>query len=80
MNRAELLKTFQTMATEIAEKDFSKVTEDSKIAELGLDSLNVLELVNSLEREFSVQIPDEQLVGIQTVRQLLELVERRATA
>ena len=30
-----------------------------------------------MERELSVQIPDEQLVGIQTVRQLLELVEKR---
>jgi acyl carrier protein len=30
-----------------------------------------------MERELGVQIPDEQLVGIQTVRQLLELVEHR---
>jgi acyl carrier protein len=77
MNRPELLSTFKRMAAEIAEKDFSNVTEDAKIASLGLDSLNMLELVSSMERELSVTVPDEQLVGIQTVRQLLDLVEKR---
>jgi acyl carrier protein len=37
----------------------------------------MLELVGAMERELEVQIPDEQLVGIQTVKQLLDLVEKR---
>lgn len=77
MTRPELFEMFQRMATEIAEKDFNNVTEDSNIQELGLDSLSTLELVGAMERELGVQIPDEQLVGIQTVRQLLELVANR---
>ena len=77
MTRAELFEVFQQMATEIAEKDFSNVTMDSNIQELGLDSLNTLELVGAMERELDVQIPDEQLVGIQTVSELLALVEKR---
>ena len=77
MKRSDLFEMFQRMATEIAEKDFTGVTEDSNIQELGLDSLSTLELVGAMERELEVQIPDEQLVGIQTVRQLLELVEKR---
>jgi acyl carrier protein len=77
MTRPELFEMFQRMATEIAEKDFTGVTEDSNIQELGLDSLSTLELVGAMERELDVQIPVEQLVGIQTVRQLLELVENR---
>ena len=80
MERSDLIKMFQTMATEIAEKDFSNVSEDSVIADLGLDSLGMLELVGGLERELKIQIPDDQLVGIQTVRQLLELVEKRLHA
>ena len=77
MTRAELIEMFQRMAGEVAEKNFDHVTEDAKIQELGIDSLGMLELVGAMERELEVQIPDEQLVGIQTVRQLLELVERR---
>ena len=77
MDRAQLLDMFRKMATEIAEKDFSHVTEDSVIADLGIDSLGMLELVGSMERELSVQIPDDELVGIQTVDQLLDLVQKR---
>lgn len=80
MTRADLIATFQRMASEIAEKDFSHVTEDSVIADLGIDSLGMLELIGSMEREMEVVIPDEQLVGIQKVRQLLDLVEKRVAA
>ena len=77
MTRPELIGMFQRMATEIAEKDFTNVDEQSKIAELGIDSLGMLELVGAMEKELGVQIPDEQLVGIQSVSQLIDLVERR---
>ena len=78
MTRPELVQVFQKMASEIAEKDFSSVHEDATIASLGIDSLGMLELVGEMERQLGVQIPDEQLVGIQSVKQLLDLVERRA--
>lgn len=77
MDRNELIDLFRTMATEIAEKDFSRVSEESDIASMGIDSLAMLELVGEMERKLDVQIPDDQLVGIQTVRQLLDLVEQR---
>ncbi|MDW8245003.1 MAG: phosphopantetheine-binding protein [Sandaracinaceae bacterium] len=77
MTRGELIALFKKMASEIAERDFSHVSEDHKIAELGIDSLAMLELVGAMERELGVQIPDEQLVGIQTVRHLIDIVERR---
>jgi acyl carrier protein len=78
MTRPDLIKVFQKMASEIAEKDFSSVSEEATIASLGIDSLGMLELVGEMERQLGVQIPDEQLVGIQSVKQLLDLVEKRA--
>jgi acyl carrier protein len=78
MTRPELIQIFQKMASEIAEKDFSSVQEEASIASLGIDSLGMLELVGEMERQLGVQIPDEQLVGIQSVKQLLDLVEKRA--
>jgi acyl carrier protein len=77
MQRPQLIKLFCNLASEIAEKDLSFVHEDSPITDLGIDSLAMLELVGTLERELRIRVPDEQLVGLQTVRQLLELVEWR---
>jgi acyl carrier protein len=75
--RAELLDAFQRMATEVAEKEFVGVAETTQIAELGIDSLGMLEIIGSLERELKIQIPDESLAGIQTVKDLLNAVESR---
>ena len=70
-----LIDLFRDLASEIAEKDFSFVQEDNAIAELGIDSLAMLELVGTLERQLCVRVPDEKLVGLVTVRQLLDVVE-----
>ena len=80
MTRPEIITLFKTMASEIAEKDLGNLAEDSVIADLGLDSLAMLELVGAMERELKIQVPDDQLVGISTVRQLVDLLEKRITA
>ena len=79
MHRPQLIKLFRDLASEIAEKDLSALQEDSAISEMGIDSLAMLELVGTMERELSIRVPDDKLVGLVTVRQLLELVEGRIT-
>jgi acyl carrier protein len=76
-SRIELLDVFRTTATEVAEKDFQNIGEASTIAELGIDSLGMLEIIGSLERELRIHIPDESLAGIVTVKDLLNAVESR---
>lgn len=80
MDRAELLAMFRTKASEVAEKDLSKVDEASVIANLGVDSLALMEIVGELERSMGVTMPDDLLVGIRTVGQLLDVFEKRAQA
>jgi len=76
-NRVQLLTTFRATATEVAEKDFHHILESASIAELGIDSLGMLEIIGSLERELRIQIPDESLAGVVTVKDLLNAVEAR---
>ena len=80
MERTKLFATFRSKAEEIAEKSFTNVTEETVIANMGVDSLAMLELVGEMERELNVRIPDDRLVGIQTVRQLLDVIESRTAA
>jgi acyl carrier protein len=77
MPRTELLNVFRATATEVAEKDFHHVAETAKIAELGIDSLGMLEIIGSLERSLKIQIPDESLAGVVTVEDLLNAVDSR---
>ena len=76
-SRAQLLEMFQKTATEIVEREFPSISETTVISELGIDSLGMLEIVGSMERQLKIQLPDESLAGIQTVKDLIELVEKK---
>ncbi len=76
-NRQSLLELFRRTATEIVERDLPKIAETTKISDLGIDSLGMLEIVGAMERELKVQLPDEALTGIQTIGDLLVVVEKR---
>ena len=75
-SRNELLTMFRRAATEVVEKDFADIDESTVISALGIDSLGMLEIVGSMERQLEIQIPDEQLAGIQSVTDLLGVVEK----
>ena len=75
--REQLLTMFRTTATEVVEKDFHHVQESTVISELAIDSLGMLEIIGSLERQLRIQIPDESLTGLTSVGDLLDVVEKR---
>ena len=53
-----------------------KVTlEASIVDDLGADSLDVVDLIMSLEEEFDVEIPDEDVEGMKTVGDIVKYVE-----
>ena len=53
-----------------------KVTMDASITDdLGADSLDVVDLVMSLEEEFDVEIPDNQVENIKTVGDIVRYIE-----
>lgn len=53
-----------------------KVSEDSNlIGDLGLDSLDVIDLAMSVEDEFDIEVPDDAIDGIKTVGDIVRFVE-----
>ena len=53
-----------------------KVTMEASITDdLGADSLDVVDLVMSLEEEFDVEIPDDQVENIKTVGDIVKYIE-----
>ena len=51
------------------------VTEASFTNDLGADSLDTVELIMEFEREFDIQIPDDQAEKIATVGQEVQYIE-----
>ncbi len=49
-----------------------RVTLDSTFDELGMDSLDAMNLLFDVESKFNIQIPDEQARSIRSVRQMVD--------
>ncbi|RPF43269.1 acyl carrier protein [Hydrogenoanaerobacterium saccharovorans] len=49
--------------------------EANIIDDLGADSLDVVDLVMSLEEEFDTEIPDEEVENIKTVGDIVKFIE-----
>jgi acyl carrier protein len=57
-----------------------KVTVDSTFEELGIDSMDAVEILFALENEFDISIPDEEVKSVRNVRQMVEGVEKLLAA
>ncbi|KAL2025455.1 hypothetical protein VTO58DRAFT_103680 [Aureobasidium pullulans] len=62
-------------------KNFDKVSDASKLSaqshftnDLGLDSLDTVEVVMAIEEEFSIEIPDKEADAIHSVNQAVEYI------
>lgn len=57
----------------------SKIKGETNIAtDLGADSLDLVEILMSLEDEFAVSIPDEAIPEIKTVNDLVKYIDAQA--
>lgn len=73
----DLLEMFKTVAARVDKREFPKVTRQSVITELGIDSLSMMQIVGEMETELGILIPDEDLVELVTVGDLVAKVEQR---
>lgn len=77
MERQEILRTIQDHL-ESRGIDREQVTEQADLAQdLGLDSLDTVELTVGLEEKLSIEIPDSELEGVRTVSDALDLIEAK---
>ncbi len=59
-------------------KPIEEITEEKEIVkDLAADSLDVVEMLMSLEEEFSITVPEEEAINIKTVGDIINLIESK---
>ena len=75
---------FEKLKDIIAEQlsvDADEVNMDSNIQDdLGADSLDVVDLITTIEDEFDLSIPDEAVEEIKTVGDIVNYIEKNSDA
>ena len=81
MSNEEIFQTMKDLVSEQFGMEPDEVTMDTSFADdLGADSLDVVDLLMSIEDEFEVEIPDEEVENIKTVGALVEYIEGHTNA
>jgi acyl carrier protein len=71
----DTFETFKKCAVEVLQVSPEQITLEAKFGDdLDADSLDLVELVMALEEAFDIEVPEEELEGIQTIGQAYELV------
>jgi acyl carrier protein len=76
----DLTERVLRIIAETQRKDPAQVTVDSSFEELGIDSMDGVNIIFALENEFDINVPDEEVKNIKSIRDMVEgvrkLVER----
>ncbi len=74
-----VLEKVKAILAEQFDIDEDTLTVDTDLQEdLGADSLDVVDLLMSIEDEFEVEIPDEEIENIRTLGELVSYIEANA--
>ncbi|MBV8951200.1 MAG: acyl carrier protein [Actinobacteria bacterium] len=81
MERPEVVDAIRDVAVEVLSVEPDQVTEEARFKEdLDADSLALIEFVMALEEKFDISVPEEELDGVTTVGQALDLVMAKLAA
>ena len=76
LTQPELTQRILRIIAETQRKDAAQVTIDSSFEELGIDSMDGINIIFALENEFNINVPDEEVKNIRSVRDVVEGVIR----
>ena len=79
MANEEIVRRVKDLIAEsLGVKPSEVVAGASFIDDLGADSLDIVELVMAIEKEFNVEIPDEDAEKIATVQDAIDYIQNKA--
>ena len=80
MTRTEIDEKVKQFLIEDFEIEEAAITPDARLKEdLGVDSLDFVDIVVIVERLFGFKIVPEELAGVTTLRQFCDYIERKTT-
>ena len=73
-----VLEKVKTILAEQFDVEEDTITEDTSLQEdLGADSLDVVEMIMTLEEQFGITIPEEDAIAIKTVEDIVKIIDAK---
>jgi len=76
----ELTQKILHIVADTQRRDIATVTAESSFEELNIDSMDAVNIVFAVENEFNINVPDEEMRTLKTVRDVIDGVRRLISA
>eukprot|EP00527_Entomoneis_sp_CCMP2396_P008803 CAMPEP_0198142700 /NCGR_PEP_ID=MMETSP1443-20131203/5423_1 /TAXON_ID=186043 /ORGANISM="Entomoneis sp., Strain CCMP2396" /LENGTH=103 /DNA_ID=CAMNT_0043805777 /DNA_START=179 /DNA_END=490 /DNA_ORIENTATION=+ len=80
LDASEVTDRILSVVKNFDQVDSSKVTPEAKWSDLGLDSLDAVEVVMAIEDEFAIEIPDPEADKILSVSEAVDFISTHPMA
>ena len=81
MTRAEIETKVRNFLIEDLEIDEEKIVPEGKLKDdLGIDSLDIVDIVVIVEKNFGFKIKPEEMAGVVTLQDFCDYIERKVNA
>ena len=77
---ATLKEDLRALIAEIIEKDPGAVGDDVLLRDLGVDSMQAIEIISDIERRYQLKIAESEFKNISTLTNVHRFVEEKLTA
>ena len=78
MTRTEIEEKVRNFLIEDLEIDEEKIADDAKLKDdMGIDSLDFVDIVVIVEKNFGFKIKPEEMAGVTTLRQFCDYIESK---
>ena len=72
------MNAIETVKDILSEKvDISKLKEDDLLTDLGLDSLDLVEVMLAIEDRLGVEFTSEEIANLSTLKDVVQLIETK---
>lgn len=72
------MDVIETVKSILAEKvDVSNLKEEDSLQSLGLDSLDLVEVMLSIEDQLGIEFTSEEIAQLSTLKDVIKLIERK---
>ena len=72
------MNSIETVKAILAEKvDISNLKEEDSLTALGLDSLDLVEVMLAIEDELGIEFTSEEIASLSTLKDVINLIERK---
>lgn len=78
-NKEELFEALKEVLVDRLKVEAETIVPQANLLDdLGLDSIDLMTMVMALEERFGIEVPDEEVEGVETVQQALDLLAKKA--